>query len=308
MADKFTDHYMSPSTVETEALRLFAEGESEAAFQMVARYLDDLWSTLNPQTRSTLSRLQFDIAEQLPDAALRREAARQWLEALADDDESAWLSLHEPSARATLEQSFVEPSDQLELLELLSFAPASTGLSDESVTLIEDFGYSHAADPELSREAERLLHALGNPEAAYRVEHARRAAIPRAAKPARKRDEQAEIRLTGLIIAIAGGHPALRRAIQNDLKRAGAKEIREIPPRWEGSRQGREIVALLAGVDIAVLIGRHIAHSTVDQVKRGASLAGIPVLASHTASASGVRRALEEHLKSRRLDKPSRPT
>jgi hypothetical protein len=308
MADQSSHEGLSPWSVETEALRLFAAGESEAAFQMVARYLDELWDKLDPRTRSTLSRLQFDIAEQLPDATLRREAARQWLEAIADDEESAWLPLLEPSVRATLEDSFVEPSDQLELLELLSFAPASTGLSDEAATLIEDFGYSHATDPVLSREAERLLHALGNPEAAYRVEHTRRAASPRTAKPAHKRDEQAEIRFTGLTIAIAGGHPALRRAIQNDLKRAGAKDIREIPPRWEASRQGREIVALLAGVDIAVLIGRHIAHSTVDQVKRGASLAGIPVLASHTASASGVRKALEEHLKSRRLDKPSRPT
>jgi hypothetical protein len=308
MADQSSHRDLSPLSVETEALRLFAAGESEAAFQMIARYIDDRWYILDPNTRSVLARLQFDIAEQLPDAAVRREAARQWLEAIADDDETAWLPLLEPSVRATLEQSFGEPSDQLELLEFLSFAPASIGLSDEAVTFIEDFGYSHVTESELSREAERLLHALGNPEAAYRVEHARRAAIPRTSKPERKRDEKAEIRLTGLIIAIAGGHPALRRAIQNDLKRAGAKEIREIPPRWEASRQGREIVALLAGVDIAVLIGRHIAHSTVDQVKRGASLAGIPVLASHTASASGVRRALEEHLKSRRLDKPSRPT
>jgi hypothetical protein len=308
MADQSSYKELSPSSVETEALRLFAADESEAAFQMVARYIDDRWNFLDPKARSVLSRLQFDIAEQLPDAAARREAARQWLEAISDDDETAWLPLLEPSVRAILEQLFVEPSDRLELLEFLSFAPTSTGLSDEAVTLIEDFGYSHATDPKFSREAQRLLHALGHREAAYRVEHARRAAIPRTAEPARKRDEQAEIRLTGLNIAIAGGHPALRRAIQNDLKRAGAKEIREIPPRWEGSRQGREIVALLAGVDIAVLIGRHIAHSTVDQVKRGASLAGIPVLPSHTASAAGVRRALEEHLKSRRLDKPSRPT
>jgi hypothetical protein len=297
----------TPERIEDEAIRMFAESRYDDASRLLDEYLNQYGGDIDPFERVKTAQLLFETSSFSDDLAFRQGTTIRWLEAAAGADESAWTPITDPATRADLEALFAGPNDRLELLELVSFAPSSTTISQSAIALIEEFGHVHATDHDLARDAERLLHSLGQPNAAYRVEKSRRAVQP-SGKPARKRVEDEDIRLTGLTIAIAGGHPALRRAIHNDLLRAGAKEIRDIPPRWEGSRQGREVVALIGGSDVAVLIGRHISHSTVDQVKRAASLAGIPVLTSLTASASGVRRTIEDHLKSRRLDKPARST
>jgi hypothetical protein len=293
-----------PDHIEILATLLVESGDMDLAIETLSTYLDRDSPSLDPHSRTSLTRIHFELSGQVTDPALRQDAALRWLNALAEEGDDAWQPLHDPAIRNLLDVSFPEPQDELEWFELLTFAPPATGLSDQAFGLIEEFGHRHAADSTLAREAERLLHALGLPEAAYRVEESRRSTAPKTDKAKRKPLADDELRLNGWIIAIAGGHPAMRQLIRNDLTRAGAKEVREIPPRWEASRSGREITALLSGVEVAVLIGRHIAHSTVDQVKRGAEQTGVPVITSLTASASGVRRALALHAQSGRLDKP----
>jgi hypothetical protein len=293
-----------PDHIETLATLLVESGDVDLAMQMLLTYLDQDLPNLDPLARTSLTRVLFELSTQVGEPALRQDAALRWLNAIAEEGDNAWLPLLDPAIRDLLDASFPEPQDELEWFELLAFAPPATGLKDLALGLIEEFGHRHAADSSLAREAERLLHALGAPEAAYRVEQTRRSLAPKKERTTRKPPEDDEFRLNGWVIAIAGGHPAMRQFIRNDLTRAGAKEVREIPPRWEASRSGREIAALLSGVDVAVMIGRHIAHSTVDQVKRGAEQARVPVITSLTVSASGVRRALALHAKSGRLDKP----
>jgi hypothetical protein len=299
------DHSFSTSDeIESAAVTLFESGKVDLAIQTLSTYLDQDSPNLDPRARTSLTRLLFELSVQANDLAIRQDAALLWIGAIAGDRDEAWLPILDPSTRSLLDASFPEPRDQLEWIEMLASAPTATGLRVQAFSLIEEFGHRHAADPTLARDAERLLHALGTPEAAYRVEQSRRSLEPKSGKTTRKPHADDDLRLNGWIIGIAGGHPAMRQLIRNDLIRAGAKEVREIPPRWEASRSGREITALLSGVDVAVLIGRHIAHSTVDQVKRGAEQTGVPVITSLTASASSVRRALAIHDQSVRLDKP----
>ncbi len=292
-----------PDQIETLATLFLETGEPLAAIQAIDRFVDQQAGEIDVRDNTLLARMRFNAACQLGDPEAQLGAAREWLEAMIDEGDKAWSSVLDPGGRDSLEGVFIQPQDQLDWFEYLAHAPRESGLPEQALALIEDFGISHGNDPAVAREAERLLHALGASEAAYRVERNRRTLSPKAKSTQSTAGKESTLNITGWVIAIAGGHPAMRKLIETDLLRAGAKEVREIPPRWEASRSGRDINRLLAGADIAVLIGRHIAHSTVDQIKRGAALSGVPVITSLTASTTGLRRALTVHLVAVRLDK-----
>ena len=214
-----------------------------------------------------------------------------------------WHAILQPNRQHEIEAACASPEDRLDMLELLVFAPEATGLPAEARARVEEIGHRHAADPETARAAERLLHLLGVPDAAYRVERSRKdAARGRRGRGHGPQPIRTERGLTGLAVLVAGGHPALRARVESDLRRSGSGEVRELPAAWEATRRERDVRALVAGVDVAVLIGRQIAHSTVEQVKAAAEAAGVPVVVAETASAGAVRRALSRHLSDRDLD------
>ncbi len=233
------------------------------------------------------------------DAGHRAEAALRLLEAAAAAGEEGWDVVLVPERRSAIAAAFVGPLATLELLEQESFAPPATGLPARAVALAEALGRSHAAEPTVARAAERLLHALGERDAAYRVEATRRAANrPRATEAGdrsdRERSDSPDLR--GLVVVVAGGHPALRALVRVDLTGSGVAAVREVPSAWEAVRRAREVEQQVAGADIAVLVGRRLAHSTADQVRAAAARLGVPVVAAQTAGVAAVRRAVEAHV------------
>ena len=214
----------------------------------------------------------------------RGERAVVLLETAALVGSAGWERLVVENLLEEIEASLSEPARMLSGFEQELFAPAETGLRDRALVLIEALG---RRDRSVARDAERLLHAAGEPRAAYRVEGGRRTA-PAATRPAATRNAVA-----GLIVVVAGGHSRLRKMVRRDLARSGIADVREIPAAFEASRVGRDIAAKLGGADLAVLIVRQIAHSTSTQVTVAAEKLGVPVAFSRSAGIAGVRTEIE---------------
>lgn len=272
---------------------LLADADDQAALAAIlTTYLDRVGPELVPADRIEAATALFDATD-LTRSGGASTAALRLLEAAAAGDETAWAPVLAPTRRAAIEAAFATPLATLERLEQEHFAPPSTGLPALAVARAEEIGFRHAAEPEVARAAERLLHAVGAREAAYRVEEARRAA--RAPRPARSPIGDAPVSppaLSGLVVVVVGGHPALRRLVRVDLGRSGLAALRELPSAWEATRSGRAVRDLLAGADVAVLVRRQLAHSTTEQVTAAASGLGVPVVVAATASTTAVRRAV----------------
>jgi hypothetical protein len=239
----------------------------------------------------------FDLAAASGDPDRQADAAMAVLEtAAALVEAESWFWLLRSGRLSELESSFTAPLVLLAALEQESFAPPETGLVGWATGRIEAIGHAHANDDAVAREAERLLHAAGEAAAAYRVERSRRAVRRRPNVRDGQREGRQALSLVGLKLALIGGYPALRASIARDLERAHIEEVREIPPAREGSRIERDVQATLNGVDFAVVLIRHVGHSTSDQVKRVAERSGIPVVVVDSAGSSGVRRAIERFI------------
>ncbi|MGI8474775.1 MAG: hypothetical protein ACR2OO_00100 [Thermomicrobiales bacterium] len=227
----------------------------------------------------------------------RRDGAMRVLELAAAGGLAAWRLLADGDGIEALERACPEPLDRLAALEQELFAPEEFGVAVRALAMIEQLGvlHAHADDHATAREAERLLHAAGRPEIAYRVEDARRGAAKRRreASPAVAPREAEAPQLRGLVVAVAGGHPALRAHIRRDLRRSGVSDLREIPSAHEASRVGREVAATLAGADVVVLLIRQLAHSTSDQVRLAAAKSGTAAIVAPSGGVGTVRRALE---------------
>lgn len=193
--------------------------------------------------------------------------------------------------RSDLELVLSTPAQRLDLLEQLVYAPQSTGLPASAAAEIEAIGHRAVAQGELeqARAAERLLHGIRHAAAAYRIERARRRATLAQAEDATDRSLDGEF--DGLTVLIAGGHPPLRRMVSIDFTRSGASGIREVPSKWEAVQSGRSVQDRMAGSDLAVLIGRQLAHSTADQVRTAAARYGVPLARAETAGVGSIRRA-----------------
>lgn len=288
---------------EPDVVRILADlhgeaGDFAAAADVLAAYLRRVGPDLSPADRLDWALARFDAVRQAGLAHERREeAALQVLEATAAAGEGAWSRMLEPGRRQSFDAAIVSPLGMLTRLEQESFAPAVSGLPALVPFRAEELGHFHASDAAVARGVERMLHALGEREAAYRVERSRRAATRS------QRDDQA-LRLNtepprrdarGWIVVLVGGHPALRALARRDLVRSGVAEVREIPSAWEATRHERDVRRLLMGADIAVLIVRLLAHSTSDQVRAVASLFEVPVVAAETATVGAIWRAIERY-------------
>jgi hypothetical protein len=168
-------------------------------------------------------------------------------------------------------------------------------LRDGAIARIEDYGHRNSADYELSRAAERILHATGATDAAYRVEASRQAADRNIHAVGRSPGPRRIANVAGLTVSLAGGHPALRAMARRDLIGAGVRDVKEIPPTWEATKDERAVQATMAGSDLAIIITRQISHSTSDQVRKAAARLGLPVVNADSASVSAIRRSVERH-------------
>jgi hypothetical protein len=279
---------------------LFDRHEWLEGIAAIDRALEKWQTTSEAEPRIPWLTLQFDlVTRNTPDAGERRVRAMHLLEALAgSNDAGVWGAVVSGERLVAIESSFEIPLDRLEAYEQEAYAPGETRLPERAKSMIEEIGLVHSGDTGVARAAERLLHAIGETEAAYRVEHARRASVksvpivgPAAIEPV--------FTLRDMVIVLAGGHPALRSMIERDLIHSGAAEVRSVPSATEAIRSGRNVQALLAGADLVVLLVRQLAHSTSDQVRRAAGKTGVPVVIAETAGLSGVRRAIERFVRER---------
>jgi hypothetical protein len=261
---------------------------------LLDRYLHERGSDLSPDERLGWLAARFDAlvaGDSSPDLS---RAALQLLEAAAAAGPQGWDLVLDPTRRSALDGVLLDPSIALNALEQFLYAPPQTGLPAQALLNIEEFGCRHAADRDLSRAAERLLHAFGDPAAAYRVEACRRAialpAAPTQAAPPAARQPPRRL----LTVTIAGGHPALRSLARRDLETIGVADVREIPPAWEATRHGRAIQATLGGSDLVVVIGSQIAHTTFDQVRTAAVRLGIPIVTTPSATMGAIHRAVDQ--------------
>jgi hypothetical protein len=218
---------------------------------------------------------------------------------LADD--AHWRSLIADGTLAKIEAAVNTPEELLEILELESYAPASSGMDAIARARLEDLGHANAMDESVARAAERLLHASGDATAAYRVEHSRRMVATSVRSPRMR--SVASLRLDGQTIVVAGGHRALREGVRRDLTALGATTVREVPSSKEANWDARDIQHAVDGAAAVVMFVRQIAHSTSNQLRVAAAKRGIPLLYAETTSLFGVRRTLEAwSSQSRRLD------
>ena len=265
-------NYLVPEVVDLFGLLLDA-AEPDAVAALLGDLLADAWGDWPPAIHAALAGRRFDALAARPTRDPRElaVAALETLEAAAAGDAAAWRPVADPDRRAALLAAVDDPADTVVALEQLAYAPAAAGLRAHAVALAEAVGFAHLAEPAAARAAERALHALGDPAAAGRVEAGRKATRPRQAEPARSSAPP----LQGRTIVVAGGHDRLRVAIRSELLGLGAREVREVPPAWEGQRGARPR-DLMAGADLALLVIRQLDHSTGDAVLAAAEAAGVP--------------------------------
>jgi hypothetical protein len=217
------------------------------------------------------------------------------LEAVAVPGEEQWLLLVEAGRRERIETAALSSVASLAVLEQLMFCPPSLELRAFSLHHLETLGIHGSLPRSDVRAIEQLLHGFGEREVAYRVERARKRR-DRAERMVAGETEAAQAgigRLRGKVVTVAGGHPPLRRLIQNELAQTGII-MREVPPAFDAVRRERDVLAALRGSDVAVLLIAQLPHTTSDQVRSAAARLDIPVLIAQRASAVSVKRALEE--------------
>lgn len=233
--------------------------------------------------------LFFDLAQiSTTDHSVRAATA---VDLLGIVDEHAWNSLLQSSRIEDLRQLAGEPDIGIEIAELLTYAP-DEGIRDFAVSELEGAGMRQLASGDDSRSIERLLHAAGARDAAYRLEAARKRSA--AAEPPPAGDRPSRSTIPYRTIAIAGGHAQLRGNAASVLDRYGVTVV-PIPSSQEAIRRERDILHLLNGCDLVMLLVRQITHSTSDQVRKAAERLGVPVLFSNAASAVAIERQLLEH-------------
>ncbi len=262
-----------------------APGDVEA---LLGDLLDDAWGDWPAEVHAALAARRFDALRSLPSVAPDDLAASalETFEAAARGQSSAWRPIANPDRRAALLAAVADPANTLLALEQLAYAPPSAGLQSHAAALAEAFGHAHLAEPDVARAAERVLFLLGVPDAARRIESARKAtrsrSSPRTAAPAPARPS-----LVGKALLVAGGHDRLRAAVRDELRGAGLTDFREVPPTWEGQRGG-SVRGLVDGADLALLVIRQLDHSTGDAVVAAAIARDVPIARAVSASVPSI--------------------
>jgi hypothetical protein len=261
----------------------FAEELSRAKLDLEA-----LEGGLGPTDILRARILFFDLAQ--VSTSDRGVQARTAVDLLGFVDANAWNSLLSTGRIYDVQQLAGEPECGIELAELLSYSP-DEGIRDFAVAELEGAGMRAVASGEDIRSIERLLHAAGARDAAYRLEAARKRTAHNESPVSDVRGSRPTIPYR--TIAIAGGHAQLRGAAASVLDPYGVSVV-AIPSSQEAVRRERDILHLLNGCDLALLLVRQITHSTSDQVRKTADRLGVPVVFSKAASAVAIERQLLE--------------
>lgn len=233
--------------------------------------------------------LFFDLAlVSSGDRRLQAQAGIDLLGALEGDD---WDAVLGSSRIDDLRRLTDEPELGLELIELLTYAP-DPGVHDAAVSQLEGIGMRRLLRGGDARSFERLLHAAGASEAAYRLEAARKQRLQQM-HPIGVTRPLERPGIPYRAIAIAGGHAQLRASAAAVLEPYGITVV-SIPSSQEAVRRERSILQALQGCDLVMLLVRQITHSTSDQVRRAAERLDVPVLYSNAASAVAIERQLLE--------------
>lgn len=232
----------------------------------------------------------------------RRNAALDVLATATLADDAGWDLVSQPHVRQCIEAAFAEPEDELDLLELVALAPASSSYARSLPGRAYALGQSFVQHGALSsaRAVERLLHHISEPELAYHVEGGRRAFMARQniGRGAAQQSEEPHASLISGVL-IAGGHRKVRVQANLELQELGVI-VRDIPPAWEANRQGRNVRELVAWSDLVVLVIRQLAHSTSDQVRTAADRANVPIVHAGTPTSGAIRRAVELYTRNTR--------
>jgi hypothetical protein len=233
--------------------------------------------------------LFFDLA--LVSSDDRRLQAMTGVGLLGALDWDTWDAVLGTSRIDELRRLADEPELGLELIELLTYAP-DPGLHDAATAQLEAIGIRRSLVGDDVRSIERLLHASGARDGAYRLEAARKIRVQRQHSGTTKLPVE-PTRIPYRVIAIAGGHAQLRVSAAAVLESYGVRVV-PIPSSREAVRRERGILQALQGCDLVMLLVRLITHSTSDQVRKAAERMGIPVLFSNAASAVAIERQLLE--------------
>ena len=271
------------------------------ALTSVETALDTAVEEIPPERRVALWLAWHDTLSQNEiESDYGAEVTVRLLEAMAASGVDEWLHLYEGDRAERVERVASASPLGIAVLEQLTFAPPELELRPFAVRRLEEIGTHGALPRQDVRAIEQLLHGSGESDAAYRVERARkRMARSAAALESTSESDGADARLTGLVVAIVGGHPALRRLIRDELTPHDVS-VREIPPAFEATRRERDIAATLSGADVAILLIGQLAHTTSDQVRAVAARLGVPVVVSPRASTGAVRRVLLTWIASQR--------
>ncbi|CAN5552793.1 hypothetical protein BH23CHL5_BH23CHL5_05640 [soil metagenome] len=222
------------------------------------------------------------------------------LEGVAGSNDDLWASLSF-DWWSRLEVLMQRDDMSLRLLEQLFYAPDSTGLPALALQFAETSVAEAPGDRQFSRAMKRLLHAVGQREAAYQIERTRRTrsqdlSLELIASPEPRLDEQ--------VIVIAGGHSGLRAVIKRMVGSLGGQTV-DIPARFEAVRRDRDVSGAVRFANVAVLITSQISHSTSDQVRSAAYRHNVPILSARSGSAHTILRMLIDRTMIKGPDTPS---
>lgn len=269
-----------------------SRGEFEAALGRARADIEAWQDDLAPIDRFRCRLLLFDVAQiSANDPSLLQEVAAELLSATIEAGAPGWEAVRYSSRQHAIERLARETRSGIELLELMTYAP-DAGLRSFGLSYIETEGMRELERGEDSRSHERLLHAVGASEGAYRLEARRKQR--QFTDAIRGSDVVLESGATGpRVVAIAGGHAQLRTTAAALLQRHEVRVV-PIPSSREAVRRERNVQHLMQGCDLAILLVRQITHSTSDQVRKAAEKLGVPVLYSNALSAGAIERQLFE--------------
>ena len=286
------DALPDPEELAGALLDAAAAGSFERELSVARAQVEERQDALSPLEVFRFRALFFDLAMvSTTDPLVRQETAAGLLTGAVEAGQPAWEAIRASSRLDEIERLALAHGTGIELLELLAYAP-DAGMRGFAINQIESAGIRVLDSQADSRSFERLLHAIGATEEAYRLESARKDRLA-GASSGREAYLVGRDTLSYRVVAIAGGHAQLRRTAAGLLLRHGIETV-PIPSSLEAVRRERDIVQLLQRCDLAILLVRQITHSTSDQVRKAAEKLGIPVVFSNALGAVAIERQLLE--------------
>jgi hypothetical protein len=281
------ERLLPPDELAEHLLDAAAVGRFSEELAIATRLLEERQNQLDSDVILRYQALFFDLS--LVSTTDRRVQAAAGVDLLSVLDDYAWDMVLRTSRIDDLRRLIDEPELGLDLIELLTYAP-DAGIHDFATAQLEAIGMQRVLRGEDARSIERLLHAAGARDGAYRLESARK--HPAAHEPADRIGRHGVgATLPYRAVAIVGGHSQLRASAAAVLDGYGVRVV-SIPSSQEAVRRERAIMQSLQGCDLAMLLVRQITHSTSDQVRKAAERLGVPVLFSNAASAVAIERQL----------------